>query len=518
MSICQPLKSMFKNWLIIQEKNAELNWLLCTNIDLLIPLHLIESELNDEEEKDKESWPKFQLISSGDSNPKTARHPLTQQTYKGAVLHLEPYVGSGDDTCPFATAIYKIIVGNDTDESTINLIKSSPGYEDAGGNHAFYGFEMKSIIQNSGWGKLSDTLLPKNAQQKCPLRMKIRLPGKNIRDWDTGPVIQINRNQILKTKLVGGCANSCLHTAGAMHYAPQKIEARRRKTLELKHDKVNFLVKILLDVFRLSLVAEQQGHKPVVRMNGTSDIFWERDHKFPVSELEIQNAIKQTWPNKLRKDILNHIKQVIGGQSNSYSSIISGLSSFVRGKNLMEVFKHVQWYDYSKSPSRVMQYLRSKQNKTSNWPSNYHMTFSLAEGNREMAKKILAAGGNVAIVFNVENTVGKYGKKGPLPKTWAGFPVFDADKHDYRFLDEPGHVSGLRAKAEAQYQQNDFGFVVQPDDPDLDPKDPAVIQAREYVAKFEKDLKDDPSRMGPGVRNKAMAQAAAEKGLDYYLH
>lgn len=509
---------MFKNWLIEQEERREINWLLCTNIDLLTSLHLIESELEDEDGKDEESWPKFQALSAGKSNPKTAKHPDTQQTYKGAVLHLEPYIGSGNDTCPYATAIYKIIIGNDLDETTLNLIKSSPGYSQEDDKNSFYGFEMKSILPNSNWGRLSDTLLPQKAQANCPLRMKIRLPGKNIRDWDTGPIIQLNRNQILKTRLVGGCANSCLHTAGAMHYAPQKIESRRRKTLELKHDKTNFLAKILLDTIRLSLVAKQQGHKPVVRLNGTSDIFWERDYKFPLDEKEMQKAIQETWPARLRKDVLNHINELIGGNSNSYSSIINGLVSFVKGKSLMDVFKQTQWYDYTKSPSRVMQYLRSKQKGFSNWPSNYHMTFSLAEGNREIAKKILSAGGNVAVVFNVENSVGKYGKKGPLPKTWAGFPVIDADKHDYRFLDNPGTVSGLRAKAEAQYKENDFGFVVQPDDEDLDPNDPAVIQAKKYVDEFEKNINNDPERMAPGTRNKAMAQAAKQKGIPYYLH
>jgi hypothetical protein len=470
------------------------------------------------EEKDPDPWPKFNLISAGKTNPKTAKHPDTKDTYKGAILHLEPYVGSGKETCPFATAIYKIVVDNSFDSQTLELIKSSPGYQDIDGNNLFFGFELKSMIANSGWGRLSDTLLPKNAQEQCPLRMKIRLPGKNLKDWDTGATIQVNRNQIIKTNLVGGCANSCLNTAGAMHYAPQKIESRRRKTLELQNDSLGFLVKILLDTFRLSMSSQQQGHKPVIRMNGTSDIFWERDHVFPFDSKVIEKAITQNWPKGLRKDILNHINNLIGGDSKSLSSTISALAGFIKGKNLMQIFKNVQWYDYTKSPSRIMQYLRSKKDQKSNWPSNYHLTFSLAEGNRDIAKKILARGGNVAVVFNVENTIGKYGKKGAFPKEWAGFPVYDADAHDYRFLDEPGTISGLRAKAEAQYKESDFGFVVQPDDPDLDPNDPAVIQAKEYVDRFEKGLKDEPERMGPGVRNRAMAKAAAGKGLSYYLH
>lgn len=47
--------------------------------------------------------------------------------------------------------------------------------------------------------------------------------------------------------------------------------------------------------------------------------------------------------------------------------------------------------------------------------------------------------GNVAVVFDTP-------KGEPLPETWEGFPVLDADADDARFLDPPGHVAGLRFK------------------------------------------------------------------------
>ena len=46
-----------------------------------------------------------------------------------------------------------------------------------------------------------------------------------------------------------------------------------------------------------------------------------------------------------------------------------------------------------------------------------------------------------------------------LPKTWNGFQVIDGDKHDARFLDEPGTVVGLLAKGRPA-KTDDRGFVV----------------------------------------------------------
>ena len=52
-------------------------------------------------------------------------------------------------------------------------------------------------------------------------------------------------------------------------------------------------------------------------------------------------------------------------------------------------------------------------------------------------------------------------KKGePLPTSWKGFPVYDGDDTDVRFLDpKGGYVIGLRAKGKAKKDKT--GFVVQ---------------------------------------------------------
>lgn len=486
---------------------TNIDWFININLGDLIPLHLIEAKGNDDVQQ-----PKYQILGRGDSNPKTAKHPDTNQTYLGAVLHLEPYMSSGHQTCPFATAIYKITIKNNVDVDTLRKIAQSPGYEhdDGEGLCSFFGFELRSMLSNS-FGKLSDTLLPPKQQAQCPARMKIRLPGKTLRDWNTGNTIELNRSQIVFTKLVGGCANACLHTAGASHYALEKLSGRRKKTNELYSDQDSFMAKILLDVFKLDASANAQGHQPVVRLNATSDEAWEADYRFPNDAAKIAEALKKNWPSRISAKYLGPIQKLVNINSNQIDDLIAAVSQHVAGKTLIEVFKNIQWYDYTKNPSRMKQFLQSK-NKKGVWPSNYHLTFSLAEGNRDLAIKFLKAGGNVAVVFNV--------KKGPrtqgdLPKTWEGFPVIDADTHDYRFLDTPGAVSGLRAKGEAKFQSTDFGFVIQPDDPGLDPNDPAVIQAKKDVEGFENRVKTGKIT-DAGFRRATMRDAGKKLNIPTY--
>jgi hypothetical protein len=509
---------MFKNWLDKQENRSFINWAISTNIEDFIPLHLIEFAQPAEE---KPQYPEFGVLTPGEDNPKTAKNPETEETYMGAVLHLEPYVGSGTNTCPWATAIYSIIVDNSVDSKTLELIRNSAEYEDMGdGTHQFLGLEVK--LKNAG--KISDTLLPAEQQRTCPVIMNIRLPGQNRRDWTTGSLIKLDRGKIMATSLIGGCANACLHTAGNPAYASAKLSARRRRTEELKSNQPKFMAKILLDVFRLSQKATDQGHKPVIRLNGTSDESWESDsYRFPKIPQETEKMIRDTWLSetgmpmkRIRSDLGKHIASIVDSPSEKFENLIPYIAKFVSGKTLIEAFRNIQWYDYTKDPSRMMRFLRTKQGKRNNWSSNYHLTFSLAEDNRLMAKKILREGGNVAVVFNVENTIGKYAKKGALPKKWAGFPVFDADKHDFRFLDLPGHVSGLRAKAEAQYRSEDFGFVIQPDDPDLDPNDPAVIEAKRYLQEFERRIGEKEIK-GPGRFKTSMKKGAEKQNIPYYI-
>lgn len=109
---------------------------------------------------------------------------------------------------------------------------------------------------------------------------------------------------------------------------------------------------------------------------------------------------------------------------------------------LFTLFPDVMFYDYTKYVDRAISSVKGK-----NWPSNYHLTFSRSETNEDDCLKVLRAGGNVAVVFNSKN----------FPSKWKRFNVYNADKHDLRFLDNRG-VQGLVAKGKAK--KDTSGFVV----------------------------------------------------------
>ena len=109
---------------------------------------------------------------------------------------------------------------------------------------------------------------------------------------------------------------------------------------------------------------------------------------------------------------------------------------------LMQEFPEIQFYDYTKVLNRL----------TKDNPTNYHITFSQSESNAFEVVTALNSGFNAAVVFAV-----KKGKD--LPKEWNGFPVYDGDDTDLRFMDpKGGYVIGLRAKGRAK--KDTSGFVV----------------------------------------------------------
>lgn len=120
-----------------------------------------------------------------------------------------------------------------------------------------------------------------------------------------------------------GCSKACLNTAGRGHMTNIQ-QARIRKTRLFFAQKDAFLKTLIKDIEKLERKASREGMSCAVRLNGTSDIPWER----------------------VRID----------------------------GKNMFEYFPHLQFYDYTKRPDRK------------NIPDNYHLTFSLAEDNDDYAQ------------------------------------------------------------------------------------------------------------------------------------
>lgn len=209
-----------------------------------------------------------------------------------------------------------------------------------------------------------------------------------------------------------GCIATCLNTAGRGAFNSVQ-KARIAKTRKMRDDRAEFMAQLQADIVALDRKAKRDGMTPLVRLNGTSDIPWE---------------------------FMPH-----GGYS-----------------NLMDMFSHIQFYDYTKSHGRMSKFLAG------GMPKNYHLTFSRSECNGEDTANVLEAGGNVAVVFS---TV----KGQRLPKTWSGYKVIDGDVDDVRHknggnnnahgangsrsMRASGVVIGLRAKGKAR--KDTSGFVVQ---------------------------------------------------------
>ena len=104
------------------------------------------------------------------------------------------------------------------------------------------------------------------------------------------------------------------------------------------------------------------------------------------------------------------------------TSDISPLAFNVDGKNILELYPNVSFYDYTK----VSNYW-----KIADKYDNYYLTFS-RDGSKENEKEcleFLKRGGNVAVVFGVTKT-------SELPKKWKGFEVLVGDDYDYRVWDK----------------------------------------------------------------------------------
>lgn len=124
----------------------------------------------------------------------------------------------------------------------------------------------------------------------------------------------------------------------------------------------------------------------------------------------------------------------------------------ISGKNILEMFPDVVFYDYTKVYNRI--------HLLDEYP-NYDLTFSYDGYNMEECEKFLQNGGRVAVVF--------YGEK--LPKRFNGWEVISGNEYDMRYLDKRQTIVGLHYhKTANDYKNGHFEmpntpFVIMPNDP-----------------------------------------------------
>ena len=111
---------------------------------------------------------------------------------------------------------------------------------------------------------------------------------------------------------------------------------------------------------------------------------------------------------------------------------LDGTSDLGLDRVVAPYFPEIKFYGYTKSEKRITDWLT----ETDTVPSqNRHYTFSRGATNQEACERVLALGGNVAVPSVLER-----------PETFMGYPTLNGDKHDFRFLDKPGHIVWLTAK------------------------------------------------------------------------
>ena len=148
-------------------------------------------------------------------------------------------------------------------------------------------------------------------------------------------------------KATKGCIAACLNTAGrgGMFKRGETTnviqKARIRKTEYFFNDRAAFMDDLVGDIMRAVNYARKKGLIPVFRLNGTSDLSWEK------------------YPTR-------------------YGAA-----------NIFEQFPTLQFYDYTKVLGRKVKHI-----------PNYHLTFSKADGNDSDVAEALLQGMSVVAVYD----------------------------------------------------------------------------------------------------------------------
>jgi hypothetical protein len=189
---------------------------------------------------------------------------------------------------------------------------------------------------------------------------------------------------------MAGCFEGCLKSAGRGAFNSTQ-KARAAKTAFFRDNQRAFMLSMAADIWALQRRAEKLGLTPLVRPNGTSDIPFE--------------------------------------------------NILIDGRTIFEIFAGVQFYDYTKHPSR---------NLAGKTAGNYDLTYSFsAITPKPISIKGLSNPANkrTAVVFQ---------RQADIPSEFRGWPVVDGDDTDVRHIEPAGVVVALYAKGKARRDTGGF--------------------------------------------------------------
>ena len=239
-----------------------------------------------------------------------------------------------------------------------------------------------------------------------PFKLQLKSEGLTYR-----PILGISSTKTIKGQKIGyltaicylvpdaklcpfaiqaGCFDGCLNTAGRGAFNSTQ-RARAAKTAFFYENQRAFMLTMCADIWSHMRKAEKLGLIPLVRPNGTSDIAFEN----------IQ----------------------------------------IDGKTIFQIFPTVQFYDYTKHPSR---------NLAGKTAGNYDLTYSFSA----ITPKTISIKG----LTNTANqrTAVVFQNRADIPETFRGWQVIDGDDTDVRHIEPAGVVVALYAKGKAKKEQNGF--------------------------------------------------------------
>ena len=189
---------------------------------------------------------------------------------------------------------------------------------------------------------------------------------------------------------LAGCFEGCLNTAGRGAFNSTQ-KARAAKTAFFRDNQRAFMLSLCADIWTHQRRAEKLGLIPLVRPNGTSDIPFE--------------------------------------------------NILIDGRTIFQIFADVQFYDYTKHPSRKLE------GKTA---GNYDLTYSFSA----LTPKTISIKG----LSNTANqrTAVVFLNRSDIPSEFRGWPVVDGDDTDVRHIEPAGVVVALYAKGKAKRDTGGF--------------------------------------------------------------